>query len=87
MIAKLEKPQAIEHLDSILEVADGIMVARGDLGVEVPPEKVPALQKHIIRRAADYRKPVITATQMLESHDRESAADAGGGVGCGECDL
>jgi len=67
VIAKLEKPQAIEHLDSILEVADGIMVARGDLGVEVPPEKVPALQKHIIRRAADYRKPVITATQMLES--------------------
>ncbi|WP_263383880.1 pyruvate kinase [Granulicella arctica] len=67
VIAKLEKPQAIEHLDSILEVADGIMVARGDLGVEVPPEKVPAIQKHIIRRAAEYRKPVITATQMLES--------------------
>ncbi len=67
VIAKLEKPQAIEHLDSILEVADGIMVARGDLGVEVPPEKVPAIQKHIIRRAAEFRKPVITATQMLES--------------------
>ena len=67
IIAKLEKPQAIEHLDSILEVADAIMVARGDLGVEVPPEKVPAIQKHIIRRAADFRKPVITATQMLES--------------------
>jgi pyruvate kinase len=67
IVAKLEKPQAIEHLDSILEVADVIMVARGDLGVEVPPEKVPAIQKHIIRRAAEYRKPVITATQMLES--------------------
>jgi pyruvate kinase len=67
IIAKLEKPQAIEHLDSILAGSDGIMVARGDLGVEVPPEKVPAIQKHIIRRAAEYRKPVITATQMLES--------------------
>src|ERR1700723_2845455 len=52
VVAKLEKPQAIEHLDSILEISDAIMVARGDLGVEVPPEKVPALQKHIIRRAA-----------------------------------
>ena len=67
IIAKLEKPQAIEHLDAILTVADAIMVARGDLGVEVPPEKVPAIQKHIIRRAAEFRKPVITATQMLES--------------------
>jgi pyruvate kinase len=67
IIAKLEKPQAIEHLDDILIASDGIMVARGDLGVEVPPEKVPAIQKHIIRRAADYSKPVITATQMLES--------------------
>ena len=60
-------PQAIEHLDAILQVADGVMVARGDLGVEVPPEKVPAIQKHIIRRAGEFRKPVITATQMLES--------------------
>jgi pyruvate kinase len=67
VIAKLEKPQAIDHLDSILEASDAIMVARGDLGVEVPPEKVPAIQKHIIRRAAEYQKPVITATQMLES--------------------
>ncbi|HEX7157587.1 MAG TPA: pyruvate kinase [Edaphobacter sp.] len=67
IVAKLEKPQAVEHLDSILDVTDAIMVARGDLGVEVPPEKVPAIQKHIIRRAAEYRKPVITATQMLES--------------------
>jgi len=67
IIAKLEKPQAIEDLDGILTVSDAIMVARGDLGVELPPEQVPAIQKHIIRRAAEYRKPVITATQMLES--------------------
>ena len=67
IVAKLEKPQAIEQLDGILQAADAIMVARGDLGVEVPPERVPSIQKHIIRRAAEYRKPVITATQMLES--------------------
>jgi pyruvate kinase len=67
VIAKLEKPQAVDHLEEILEVADGVMVARGDLGVEVAPEKVPVIQKHIIRRAAAWRKPVITATQMLES--------------------
>ncbi len=67
VIAKLEKPQAIEYLEQILEIADGVMVARGDLGVELPPEQVPIIQKHIIRRAAEWRKPVITATQMLES--------------------
>jgi pyruvate kinase len=65
--AKLEKPQAIENLDEILEIADWVMVARGDLGVEMAPEKVPIIQKHVIARAAEYRKPVITATQMLES--------------------
>src|SRR6185503_8824179 len=67
--AKLEKPQAVEDatLEEILDVTDAVMVARGDLGVEMPPEKVPVIQKHIIRRAADWRKPVITATQMLES--------------------
>jgi pyruvate kinase len=67
VIAKLEKPQAIEQLEEILEAADGVMVARGDLGVEMPAEKVPIIQKHIIQRAAEWRKPVITATQMLES--------------------
>jgi pyruvate kinase len=69
VIAKLEKPQAIEeaNLEEILDVADGVMVARGDLGVEMPPEKVPIIQKHVIHRAAEWRKPVITATQMLES--------------------
>ena len=67
VIAKLEKPQAIDHLEEILEAADGVMVARGDLGVEMAPEKVPIIQKHVIRRASALRKPVITATQMLES--------------------
>ena len=67
VIAKLEKPQAVDHLEEILEAADGVMVARGDLGVEMAPEKVPVIQKHIIRRASAWRKPVITATQMLES--------------------
>src|SRR6516164_6870391 len=67
LVAKLEKPQAIEDLDAILEEAHAVMVARGDLGVEVAPEKVPAIQKYVIRRALDFRRPVITATQMLES--------------------
>jgi pyruvate kinase len=67
VVAKLEKPQAVDHLEEILEAADGVMVARGDLGVEMAPEKVPVIQKHVIRRAAAWRKPVITATQMLES--------------------
>ncbi len=67
IIAKLEKPEAIENLDAILAEADGVMVARGDLGVEMPPEQVPMLQKHIITRANACHKIVITATQMLES--------------------
>ncbi|MFY9950658.1 MAG: pyruvate kinase, partial [Candidatus Sulfotelmatobacter sp.] len=67
LISKLEKPQAIDNIDEILEASDGIMVARGDLGVEMAPEKVPVIQKHVIGRAAQWRKPVITATQMLES--------------------
>ncbi|MCL6481014.1 MAG: pyruvate kinase [Firmicutes bacterium] len=67
VIAKLEKPEAIDQLDAILAAADGVMVARGDLGVEMSPEKVPVVQKQIIARARDFRVPVITATQMLES--------------------
>jgi pyruvate kinase len=67
VIAKLEKPEAIENLDAILRVADGVMVARGDLGVEMSPERVPVVQKTIIARAREFRRPVITATQMLES--------------------
>lgn len=67
IIAKLEKPQAIERLEEILEVANGVMIARGDLGVELPPERVPIIQKLVIQRAGVWRRPVITATQMLES--------------------
>ena len=67
VIAKIEKPEALEQLEEILEVADGVMVARGDLGVEMNPEQVPVAQKRIIALANDRRKPVITATQMLES--------------------
>ena len=67
VIAKLEKPQALEQLEEIFEAASGVMVARGDLGVEMLPEQVPVIQKHVIRRAAEWRKPVIIATQMLES--------------------
>jgi pyruvate kinase len=67
LIAKLEKPEAMQDLDAILDEVDGVMVARGDLGVELPPEQVPALQKQIIRAGNRRGKLVITATQMLES--------------------
>ncbi|MEE2746840.1 MAG: pyruvate kinase, partial [Pseudomonadota bacterium] len=67
ILTKLEKPLAIKHLEKILELSDAIMVARGDLGVETPAEEVPGLQKKIIRHARSEGKPVIVATQMLES--------------------
>ncbi len=67
IIAKLEKPAAIERLDEIIELSDAVMVARGDLGVEMPPEDVPVLQKRIIRASRQSGKPVVVATQMLES--------------------
>ncbi len=67
VIAKIERSRALERLDEILDVSDGIMIARGDLGVEVPIERIAVIQKEIIRRANQRAKPVITATQMLES--------------------
>ncbi|HYM90417.1 MAG TPA: pyruvate kinase [bacterium] len=71
LVAKLEKAEAIAHLEDIIAAADGVMVARGDLGVELPPEQVPLIQKRIIRRANEQAVPVITATQMLESMVRQ----------------
>lgn len=67
IMSKIEKPQAIERLDSILEASDALMVARGDLGVELPLERVPSLQKRMTRMARRAGKPVVVATQMLES--------------------
>ncbi len=67
LIAKIEKPSALEHMDDIIRLADAVMVARGDLGVEIPPEDVPGRQKELIRACRKVAKPVIVATQMLDS--------------------
>lgn len=67
LLAKIEKPSAVEAIDEIIKNVDGVMIARGDLGVEIPPEKVPAVQKKLVRKIRHSGKPVIVATQMLES--------------------
>jgi pyruvate kinase len=67
LMVKLEKPSALEKLADILEIADGIMLARGDLGVEIPPEDVPSVQKRVVRTVREKGKPIVVATQMLES--------------------
>ncbi len=80
LVAKIEKPAAIEHLEAIVAATDAVMIARGDLGVEFPPEDVPVIQRRIVRVSRDAGKPVIVATQMLESMIENSAptrAEAG----------
>ena len=67
LVTKLEKPSAVRRLDEIIELSDAVMVARGDLGVELPPEDVPSISRRIVRACRDAGKPVIVATQMLES--------------------
>ena len=79
LIAKLEKPEAVARLEEIVRTFDGLMVARGDLGVEIPLEQVPMVQKRAVRLARQYARPVIVATQMLESmieHSRPTRAEA-----------
>jgi pyruvate kinase len=89
IIAKIERPEALTHIDAILQVSDGIMVARGDLGVELPPEQVPVAQSLLVDRARAKNKPVIVATQMLESMienarpTRAEVADVANTVGSG----
>ena len=86
IITKLEKPAAVDALDHIIELSDAIMVARGDLGVELPPEQVPAVQRRVIRACREYGRPVVVATQMLESMieapvpTRAEASDVAGAV-------
>ena len=87
LLAKIEKPAAIGRLEEILELADGVMVARGDLGVELPPEQVPPLQKKIVSTARRMGKPVVVATQMLESMIVIAIAHPSRSFRCGDRDL
>ena len=87
VLSKLEKPAAIERLDAIVALSDAVMVARGDLGVEMPAEQVPRIQKRIVRACREAGKPVIVATQMLESMIGCAGADARRGIRRGDRDL
>ena len=85
ILAKIERSRALEHVDEILAAADGIMVARGDLGVEVPIEHIAILQKTLVRKAVRLGKPVIVATQMLESMTHNRQPTSRGGDGRSQC--
>ena len=87
LIAKLEKPAAVDRLDEIVERSDAVMIARGDLGVELPPARVPTIQRRALRACRAAGKPAIVATQMLESMIEAPTPDPGGGLGCRDRDL
>ena len=87
IIAKIENAEGVENIDEIIKVADGIMVARGDLGVEIPPSEVPYIQKMIIRKCNENYVPVITATQMLDSMIRTDAIMLSGETAAGKYPL
>lgn len=87
IISKLEKPSAIDDLEEIIKLSDGIMVARGDLGVECPLPTVPVLQKRIVTACRKYARPVIIATQMLESMIKAPTPTRRRGFGRGDRGL